>query len=225
MLLWSSFASWSFCSLTQTPPIDKLETSVLSSLIRVEKLSISSNCIDKMVNMPPLKYLTRLSLARNLIKKIQGLEEVAGTLKELWLSYNLIEKLDGISMCQVLQSLYISSKFLLKQTTESGVGTSSTSWKNSPSFRMLCWLETHSTKSSRKMPSTTPWRKCLYWRMWMVWSWMPNSQTEQLNFQTTVSLPQSNDRLKMPLGSCKWWLLPLSVLSVLQVSSLIITRN
>ena len=94
----------------QTPPIDKLETSVLSTLTRVEKLSISSNVIDKMVNMPPLKYLTRLSLARNNIKKIQGLEEVAGTLKELWLSYNSIDKLDGISMCQCLTTLFISSK-------------------------------------------------------------------------------------------------------------------
>lgn len=78
---------------SQTPPIDKLETSVLSTLSRVEKLSISSNSIDKMVNFPPLKYITRLSLARNNIKKISGLEEIAGTLKELWISYNSIEKL------------------------------------------------------------------------------------------------------------------------------------
>ena len=77
----------------QNPPIDKLETSVLSSLTRVEKLSLSSNCIDKIVNFPPLKYITRLSLARNNIKKISGLEEIAGSLKELWLSYNQIEKL------------------------------------------------------------------------------------------------------------------------------------
>jgi Leucine-rich repeat (LRR) protein len=77
----------------QNPPIDKLETSVLSTLTRVEKLSISSNCIDKIVNFPPLKYITRLSLARNNIKKISGLEEIAGTLKELWLSYNQVEKL------------------------------------------------------------------------------------------------------------------------------------
>ena len=60
--------------------------------------------------MPPLKYLTRLSLARNNIKKIQGLEEVAGTLKELWLSYNLIDKLDGLSMCLCLQTLFVGSK-------------------------------------------------------------------------------------------------------------------
>lgn len=46
-----------------------------------------------MVNFPPLKFITRLSLARNNIKKISGLEEIAGTLKELWISYNSIEKL------------------------------------------------------------------------------------------------------------------------------------
>lgn len=96
--------------LPKNPPIDKLETSVLSTLTRVEKLSISSNSIDKIVNFPPLKYLTRLSLARNCIRKISGLEEVAGTLKELWLSYNLIEKLEGLSMCTKLTSLFIGSK-------------------------------------------------------------------------------------------------------------------
>ena len=71
-----------------------------------------------MVNMPPLKYLTRLSLARNSISKISGLEEVAGTLKELWLSYNLIDKLDGLSMCLKLTTLFIGSKNHLMKTTE-----------------------------------------------------------------------------------------------------------
>ena len=65
-----------------------------------------------MVNMPPLKFLKRLSLARNGIKKISGLEEVAGTLKELWLSYNQIEKLDGLSMCTALNTLFIGSTCL-----------------------------------------------------------------------------------------------------------------
>ena len=62
-----------------------------------------------MVNMPPLKFLIRLSLARNCIKKITGLEEVAGTLKELWLSYNQIERLDGLSMCTSLVTFFIGS--------------------------------------------------------------------------------------------------------------------
>lgn len=39
--------------------------------------------------------LTVLSLGRNLLKKVEGVEAVADTLQELWLSYNQIEKLVG----------------------------------------------------------------------------------------------------------------------------------
>ena len=50
-----------------------------------------------------------LSLGRNGIKKIYGLEEVGANLEELWISYNLIEKLDGLAPhCQALQVLYIA---------------------------------------------------------------------------------------------------------------------
>ena len=49
-----------------------------------------------------------LSLARNQIKRIQGLDEVGSTLKELWLSYNIIEKLEGLQSCVKLTTLYIS---------------------------------------------------------------------------------------------------------------------
>jgi len=38
-----------------------------------------------------------------MIKRINGLDEVAGTLKELWISYNYIEKLDGINCCTELK--------------------------------------------------------------------------------------------------------------------------
>ena len=36
------------------------------------------------------------------------MDEVGQTLKELWLSYNLIEKLEGIQSCVKLTTLYIS---------------------------------------------------------------------------------------------------------------------
>ncbi len=58
--------------MRQQPPIEKLETNVLSTLTKVEKLSLSTNAIEKMVNFPPLKNLVRLSLSRNNIKKISG---------------------------------------------------------------------------------------------------------------------------------------------------------
>ena len=37
-----------------------------------------------------------------------GLDEVGQTLEQLWLSYNLIEKLDGLQPCIKLHTLYIS---------------------------------------------------------------------------------------------------------------------
>jgi dynein light chain 1 len=41
--------------------------------------------------------------------KIEKLEEVSATLEELWISYNQISSLDGISMCTNLTTLYISN--------------------------------------------------------------------------------------------------------------------
>jgi dynein light chain 1 len=48
-------------------------------------------------------------LGRNSIKKIEGLEAVSNTLEELWLSYNMIEKLNGIECCKKLKILYMSN--------------------------------------------------------------------------------------------------------------------
>lgn len=44
-----------------------------------------------------------------MIKKISGLEEIGQTLRELWLSYNYIEKLDGLQPCIKLHTLYIGN--------------------------------------------------------------------------------------------------------------------
>jgi dynein light chain 1 len=56
-----------------------------------------------------LAALKILSLGRNSIKKIEGLEAVADTLEELWLSYNQIERLNGIECCKKLKVLYASN--------------------------------------------------------------------------------------------------------------------
>jgi Leucine-rich repeat (LRR) protein len=37
------------------------------------------------------------------------LDAVADTLEELWLSYNLIEKLNGVEVCKKLKNLYLSN--------------------------------------------------------------------------------------------------------------------
>jgi hypothetical protein len=50
-----------------------------------------------------------LSLARNQLKKIENLDAVAGTLKQLWLSYNNIVGLAGVEKLQHLEVLYLSN--------------------------------------------------------------------------------------------------------------------
>ncbi|GAQ89622.1 axonemal dynein light chain 1 [Klebsormidium nitens] len=50
-----------------------------------------------------------LSLARNQIKKIENLEAVAETLEELWISYNLLEKLTNLEKLSKLRVLFLSN--------------------------------------------------------------------------------------------------------------------
>lgn len=70
--------------------------------------------------MIPLTGMTRLkilSLGRNALKKIEHLDANAATLEELWVSYNQISTLDGLSSCTNLTTLYISNN-QIKQWTE-----------------------------------------------------------------------------------------------------------
>jgi dynein light chain 1 len=62
-----------------------------------------SKCNDE------IEFLTILSLSRNSIKKIESLEPVAETLEELWLSYNQIERVNGVECCKKLKVLYLSN--------------------------------------------------------------------------------------------------------------------
>jgi len=72
-------------------------------------LSLSTNAIERINPLPGLKNLRILSLGRNNIKKIEKLEDLAGTLEELWLSYNKIEKLDGLTGMNKLRVLFLSN--------------------------------------------------------------------------------------------------------------------
>jgi dynein light chain 1 len=49
---------------------------------------------------------------RNLLKKVAKLEDIAGTLEELWVSYNQIKTLDDINVLENLEVLYISNNSL-----------------------------------------------------------------------------------------------------------------
>ncbi|RKO97788.1 hypothetical protein CXG81DRAFT_29536 [Caulochytrium protostelioides] len=94
--------------LMQQPFITKMD-STLSTLVKVEHLALSSNMIDKISNLQGLSNLKILSLGRNCLKKIEGLDAVADTLEELWISYNQIERLNGIECCKKLRVLYASN--------------------------------------------------------------------------------------------------------------------
>uniref|UniRef100_A0A8C6UQH1 Dynein axonemal light chain 1 n=1 Tax=Neogobius melanostomus TaxID=47308 RepID=A0A8C6UQH1_9GOBI len=100
----------------QVPPIEKLDAS-LSTLSNCEKLSLSTNCIEKISNLNGLKNLKILSLGRNGIKVLTGLEAVGDTLEELWISYNSIEKLKGVQCMKKLKVLYMSNN-LVKEWAE-----------------------------------------------------------------------------------------------------------
>ncbi|XP_042630153.1 dynein axonemal light chain 1 [Cyprinus carpio] len=95
----------------QIPPIEKMDAS-LSNLVNCERLSLSTNCIEKIANLNGLKNLKILSLGRNNVKNLNGLEAVGDTLEELWISYNLIEKLKGIHVMKKLKVLYMSNNLV-----------------------------------------------------------------------------------------------------------------
>ncbi|GBP56534.1 Dynein light chain 1, axonemal [Eumeta japonica] len=92
----------------QWPPIEKMD-GALSTLVNCEKLSLSSNMIDKIAGIAGMRNLKILSLGRNYIKAITGVETVSDTLEELWISYNPIDKLKGIGLMRNLRVLYMSN--------------------------------------------------------------------------------------------------------------------
>ncbi|XP_014219068.1 dynein light chain 1, axonemal-like [Copidosoma floridanum] len=97
-------------------PIEKMDNS-LSTLEKVEKLSLSTNMIEKISGINALKNLKILSLSRNNIKTFSGLEAVGDHLEELWISYNLIEKIKGVSALKALKVLYMGNN-LVKDWSE-----------------------------------------------------------------------------------------------------------
>lgn len=91
------------------PPIAKLDSKALGTLKNCEKLSLSTNMIDRMVPLTGLDNLKILSIGRNNLKKIEKLEDVAGSLQQLWISYNQISSLDGLACLTNLTTLYCSN--------------------------------------------------------------------------------------------------------------------
>ncbi|UJR31816.1 hypothetical protein I4U23_019293 [Adineta vaga] len=91
------------------PPIEKLDQS-LSSLINCERLALSSNTIERIGYMNGLHHLKILSLSRNNIKNLTGLEVLGAinALKKLrvfYFAYNQIKDWAEISKLNDLNAL------------------------------------------------------------------------------------------------------------------------
>lgn len=92
---------------------------------------MSTNLIDKMFALTGMSNLKILSLARNRLKRIEKLEDVADTLEQLWLSYNEISSLDGLQGMNKLEVLYMSNNSIkewseLDKLVRGGRGTKRT---------------------------------------------------------------------------------------------------
>ena len=75
-----------------SPPIEKME-GPFHLLVNLEKLSLSTNMIQNIQNLQSFKSIKILSLGRNVLKSLQGVEAASETLEQLWISYNQIDKL------------------------------------------------------------------------------------------------------------------------------------
>jgi len=94
------------------PPLDKLDPSLGQTVgPQCKHLSLSTNNIDRLTgaSLAGLDNLEILSVGRNCLKRLDGLEAVSNTLQELWVSYNALEKLAGIEDCSHLHVLYASN--------------------------------------------------------------------------------------------------------------------
>ena len=93
--------------------IGDLDAQTINSFTNCTKLSLSSNFITNIPDIH-LHHLVTLSLGRNKIKKIKGLDYVAGTLKNLWISYNEISELVPLKPLLNLVVLYIGNNMISK---------------------------------------------------------------------------------------------------------------
>lgn len=95
------------------PPIAKMDNT-LSTLKAAKHLSLSSNVIEKITGLKGCESCEILSLGRNQIKKLDGVEDVAETLQELWISYNLLPNMKGVEKLPKLRVLYMTQNLIAK---------------------------------------------------------------------------------------------------------------
>jgi len=97
------------CPISNMKPLIAKMDNSLSTLKKCKQLRMSSNGIGKIEGLAGCDSLQILSLARNNLKKIEGLNEISDTLEQLWISYNQIGTFAGIEKLVNLQVLYASN--------------------------------------------------------------------------------------------------------------------
>lgn len=75
------------------PPLDRIDPPFLAGLTSLTRLSLSTNAIDRVAGVGGLPALRVLSLGRNALRRLDGVEAAGGSLEELWVSYNQLDKL------------------------------------------------------------------------------------------------------------------------------------
>ena len=95
----------------QAPVIQKMDAA-LSGLKKCKHLRLSTNSIDKITGLNGMECLTILSLGRNQLRKIEGLDANCDTLEQLWVSYNQIGTLAGIEKLHNLEALPADGFFI-----------------------------------------------------------------------------------------------------------------
>jgi len=69
-------------------------------------LALSTNGIDRVAGLAPLTRLETLSLARNALRRLDGVEAAGGSLTQLWVSYNSLDRLAGVEGLGRLKVLF-----------------------------------------------------------------------------------------------------------------------
>ena len=94
--------------LAMMPAVTTMDKDGLASLQACTRLALSSNAIDR---IPPGLHLVPrleiLSLARNKLRRLENLH--LPNLRQLWVSYNFIEKLSGLDKLPALTTLFLSN--------------------------------------------------------------------------------------------------------------------
>lgn len=113
-----------------TRPILRFARPPLAASLRRRHLALSTNNIKNIACTKGLDSITTLSLSRNMITKIENMNDIADTLEQLWLSYNQVEKLSGVERLEHLRVLFLSNNKVMPSRAQLP--------GNADSFRLRC---------------------------------------------------------------------------------------